>query len=190
MITGDHTLTACHVAHQLGITTKKYPSKSFVLSLVDDPGSKELCEWVGVDRKETHKFRLEEIETFKEKYDLCLSGGAMDKIHKNMGLSSIERLIPLIAVFARTSPSQKELVLTTLKKLGYTTLMCGDGTNDVGALKQAHVGVALISREGPDVPIKKVNVLESKAASSVASRARMRVPSSSSSLPRSRRRGG
>ncbi len=39
-------------------------------------------------------------------------------------------------VFARMTPDSKERVIVALKDHKHFPLMCGDGANDVGALKQ------------------------------------------------------
>lgn len=49
-----------------------------------------------------------------------------------------------VSIFARADPSHKEKIIERYNRAGKYTLMCGDGTNDVGALKSAHVGIALM----------------------------------------------
>ncbi len=84
----------------------------------------------------------EDMLEVASRYDLAVSGDALAYCER-AGVAAA--LIPLVQVFARVSPEQKELVVVTLRAKGRVTLMCGDGTNDVGGLKAAHVGVALLS---------------------------------------------
>jgi len=50
-------------------------------------------------------------------------------------------------VFGRCTPNDKVSIVSTFVEIGDITLMCGDGGNDCGALKAAHVGIALSDAE-------------------------------------------
>ena len=134
MITGDNMLTACHVASELKFIRK---DNSLLFTKLNN-------EWYlnSIDDKVSHSLNEFDFKTRRE--HLCFTGEGFEYLYKN-NLSLLKHIISRIKVFARVSPKQKELVVTLLKSIGYVTLMCGDGTNDVGALKHAHVGVALLS---------------------------------------------
>ncbi|CAN0914021.1 Probable manganese-transporting ATPase PDR2 [Linum grandiflorum] len=138
MITGDQALTACHVANQVHIISK--PTLILVKS------RNEGYEWISPDETETVPYSDKEVEALSETHDLCIGGDCMEMLQQS---SAVLRVIPFVKVFARVAPEQKELIMTTFKTVGRVTLMCGDGTNDVGALKQAHVGVALLNAVPP-----------------------------------------
>lgn len=87
--------------------------------------------------------------TLFDRYDICMTGAALKQYADRR--ESWHQLVQRTWVYARVSPAQKEFILTTLKSLGYVTLMAGDGTNDVGALKQANIGVALLNGSEDDL---------------------------------------
>ncbi|GAV07712.1 hypothetical protein RvY_17520-2 [Ramazzottius varieornatus] len=150
MITGDNALTACHVASELAFCQEKS-------SLIFEPAQNG---WESV-----HGRQLLPFETVLEKGratdDLCLTGPGLDFIQANYDRSLVRSVLPKVKVFARFTPTQKEWLINELKHLGFVTLMVGDGTNDVGALKHAHVGVALLQKSVVSVEKLKASMADS-----------------------------
>lgn len=55
----------------------------------------------------------------------------------------LKKLVPHLQVLARSSPEDKRILVRTLKELGETVAVTGDGTNDAPALKMADIGFAM-----------------------------------------------
>jgi hypothetical protein len=98
-------------------------------------------QWTSPDETRRLPFGERSLTALAAEADLCVGGDGLAWLH-TQGL--LMECVHTVRVFARATPDQKELVLGALKAAGLTTLMCGDGTNDVGALKMAHCGVALL----------------------------------------------
>lgn len=138
MITGDNALTACYVANELNFT--RSPSR-IILTLAEVEN--KWC-WV-CDSYKIQVQLLASIKELVESYDLCLTGEGLAYLYQNHR-NILKTILPHVCVFARVAPKEKEFIVVMLKELGYSTLMCGDGTNDVGALKHAHVGIAILAK--------------------------------------------
>lgn len=150
MITGDNPLTAVHVAEEVEIVDRD----TLILDVFETSTNDHELWWRTPDEsKVIHVKASDPIDqTLFNDYDVCLTGPAM-RLYQGQP-ENWNILVQNTWVYARVSPSQKEFILNTLKRLGYVTLMAGDGTNDVGALKAANIGVALL--DGTLEDLKKI----------------------------------
>lgn len=174
MITGDNPLTACHVAKELRFSRK--PAIILSKSNGNSNGKAQKWEWVSIDgcKRAQCKTPLKEL---LQNFDLCLTGEGLQYLHQ-YHYDYMMTILPFVTVCARFAPQQKEYIITTLKSLGYCTLMCGDGTNDVGALKHANVGVSLLSK----TPSKKVKSSSNSPPTANSSHAMTTVDNSRSNM--------
>ncbi|EGR29218.1 hypothetical protein IMG5_160550 [Ichthyophthirius multifiliis] len=138
MITGDNLLTAVSVASKLNLgKSQQY--------LYLDTQDGVTFYWRDEDNKEvSNSIKKIDIQKLSQQYLLCLTGNIIEKIIKKIPIDNQKVLYKYVQIYARTSPAQKEHIIFTLRQFGEHLLMCGDGTNDVGALKKADIGIALV----------------------------------------------
>lgn len=175
VVSGDSLLTSLHVAREVGIVrdgksslrlsgkdlkkslksgalkaaSRRSSSREVaVLDFWGEEGQKKRLAWVSEDgKRRLAGFAGRKVGRVAEKYELCTSGKALAAALK--GSPEMAQYLHFVRVFARMTPALKETVVRHMKAHGHrTVLMCGDGANDVGALKQADVGVALLTGFG------------------------------------------
>lgn len=188
MITGDSVYTAADVARRLSMLKtcdkdKANPS-ALIMHVVrsdsskSNSGGKAELTWRQLggsfsseDERQLDDldFSIKDIKELAADYSLCIVGAALDLLHKQdpqQYSNVLKALCPHVTIFARVSPAQKEAIVLALNEAGLYTLMCGDGTNDVGALKAAHVGVSIVNNPEFEKRIEGVKDSSSTAASS------------------------
>ncbi|TMW55563.1 hypothetical protein Poli38472_010445 [Pythium oligandrum] len=134
MITGDNAMCGCYIARQSGMISET--SRVILGDVVAD----ELV-WRDVDQET--QFNLTEIKSMvdgENDVELAVTGRAFDHL---VASDEIKELLLKIRIYSRMTPNGKIQCVQLHMETGAVTGMCGDGGNDCGALRIAHVGVAL-----------------------------------------------
>jgi cation-transporting ATPase 13A1 len=152
MITGDHVQTAASVARELDIVDRPLltlaADEAGVMTWIDDQGkARAALDPAALGLPDDCDFAItgDTLAPLSAAVHAHAASPALAQV-------ALGRLFLRVSVFARAVPKDKEAVIRYLRAAGSTCVMCGDGTNDVGALRTAEIGIALLSRERVAVP--------------------------------------
>jgi cation-transporting ATPase 13A1 len=156
--TGDSVEAASAVAKSVGILSQKYTAVLEahqhelvwkLSNLHQSMASHHLIPF--------QKLSLAKLWANRGQYSVCLTGDALsllsdihndristDGVTRNMCSDFLQKLNH-VTILARASPSKKQLFVSYLKGIGCKVVMCGDGVNDVAALRESDLSVALLN---------------------------------------------
>ncbi len=164
MVTGDNLLTAICVARKCNMVSKKqkivlvdaFPAQETHGDNGESTQVPAYVEWKlagdfsDIEDEETTYQNASTIinleQTDNTDYCFAMTGktfGVLRKYFPNL----FEKTLVNGTIYARMSPDQKAQLVEHLSSIGYCVSMCGDGANDCGALKAAHVGISLSEAE-------------------------------------------
>ncbi|KAI9373085.1 hypothetical protein BJX61DRAFT_408026 [Aspergillus egyptiacus] len=117
------------------------------------------CQRAGVFVRMVTGDNIVTAKAIAQECGIFTPGGIAIEGPKFRKLSSrqMTQIIPRLQVLARSSPDDKKILVTQLKKLGETVAVTGDGTNDAQALKTADVGFSMgitgteVAKEASDI---------------------------------------
>lgn len=87
----------------------------------------------------TYKMTTADVLASDDSVALAIPGRQFAALRESMNEELFQRLCARCVVFARMSPAQKTQLVETYMGMDAIVGMCGDGANDCGALKAAHV---------------------------------------------------
>ncbi|OIK26967.1 HAD-IC family P-type ATPase [Streptomyces malaysiense] len=96
---------------------------------------------------------------------LGLDGTATDARRLPRDKAGMARVLDAGTVFGRVTPQQKRDMVGALQSRGHTVAMTGDGVNDVLALKDADIGVAMGSGSEATRAVAQIVLLDNSFAS-------------------------
>eukprot|EP00490_Sorites_sp_Unknown_P022480 CAMPEP_0114672714 /NCGR_PEP_ID=MMETSP0191-20121206/43363_1 /TAXON_ID=126664 /ORGANISM="Sorites sp." /LENGTH=356 /DNA_ID=CAMNT_0001935691 /DNA_START=104 /DNA_END=1170 /DNA_ORIENTATION=- len=127
MVTGDHPVTAKAIAEMVNIISKKNSNRTITYDghNLNEMKSDNCCAAVvaGGDLQHVLEQEMANPQMVADFWNIVLN-------KEN-------------AVFARTSPQQKLLIVSAVQERGGIVAVTGDGVNDSPALKKADIGVAM-----------------------------------------------
>ena len=104
------------------------------------------------DQKET-AFNIGKEMNIIESFEKVVDGKHLESLNEQ----EFDNVVKNTIIFARVTPTQKQLIIESLKKQGDFVAVTGDGVNDAPALKSANIGVAMGS--GTDIAIETSSMI-------------------------------